>query len=219
MSSKMSCTSQQSTGSQSTSHRRSYDHRSSTIRQTTSKTSQSSSHSRMSLKISQSSFHEKLDRTASWKDRHQSSWDFVYTPTSPKISQSSSHSSMELQKSNNCKIILDNIRSPKQSHSHSHKNSHSSNHSVEGNLKNIKNSWESLDSSKLQTGCQSRVRKVTLDVSSSQLAAAERAEHQWESSSTGEESKRAWDGGAQPPDRADCNYRPATGSVNCYQTE
>ena len=49
---------------------------------------------------------------------------------------------------------------------------------------------------------------MTLDVSSSQLAATERAEHQWESSSTGEErrstgkessstgeeSRRAWDG-------------------------
>ena len=117
------------------------------------------------------------------------------------------------------KIILDNLRSPKHSHGHSHRNSHSSNHSVEGNLKNIKNSWESLDSSKLQAGCLSRVRKVTLDVSSSQLAAAERAEHQWESSSAGEESRRAGDGGAQAPDRADCNYRPATGSVSHFQTE
>ena len=126
---------------------------------------------------------------------------------------------MELQNSNNCKIILDNLKSPKHSLSHSHRNNHSSNHSVEEKLKNIKNSLETHDSSKLQTGCLSRARKVTLDVSSSQLAAAERAEHQWESSSTGEESRRAGDGGAQAPDRADCNYRPATGSVNCYQTE
>ena len=83
----------------------------------------------------------------------------------------------------------------------------------------MKNSWESLDSSKLEAGCLPRVRKVTLDVSSSQLAAAESTEHQWESSSTGEESRRAGDVGAQAPDRDDWTYRPATGSVHHYQTE
>jgi len=118
---------------------------------------------------------------------------------------------MELQNTNNCNIILGNLGSPKHSHSHSHRNSHSSTHSVEGNLKIIKNSWESLDSSKLEAGCLPRVRKVTLDVSSSQLAAAESTEHQWESSSTGEESRRAGDWGAQAPDRADWTYRPVTG--------